>query len=91
MGYAGQLLAIEVENSYSACNKLITSYFLLISIHATSFLTNKCNFITMASMKTSGDHYRNYQDDRSAQSQETVYTTSNDVPIPHLYETLTSG
>jgi hypothetical protein len=42
-------------------------------------------------MKTSGDHYRNYQDDRNTQSQETVYTTSNGVPMPHPYETQRVG
>ena len=40
-------------------------------------LTNNANFFIIASMKTSGDHYRNYQDDRNAQSQDSVYTTSN--------------
>jgi catalase len=42
-------------------------------------------------MKTSGDHYRNYQDDRNAQSQDSVYTTSNGVPMPHPYETQRVG
>ncbi|KAI9737586.1 MAG: hypothetical protein M1818_005590 [Claussenomyces sp. TS43310] len=45
----------------------------------------------MASTKTSGDQFRSYQDDRSATSQETVYTTSNGVPMPHPYETQRVG
>ncbi|KAF2818349.1 CAT1 catalase [Ophiobolus disseminans] len=36
--------------------------------------------------KQQGDSYRNYNDDRDATSQETLYTTSNGVPYPHPYE-----
>jgi catalase len=49
------------------------------------------NTHTMASTKTSGDQYRNYQDDRAAKSQDTVYTTANGVPMPHPYETQRMG
>ena len=45
----------------------------------------------MASTKTSGDAFRNYQDDRNATSQETIYATSNGVPMPHPYETQRVG
>ena len=45
----------------------------------------------MASSHTSGDHFRNYQDDRAAKSQDTVYSASNGVPIPHPYETQRMG
>jgi len=45
----------------------------------------------MASTHTSGDGYRNYQDDRAAKSTETIYTTSNGVPMPHPYETQRVG
>ncbi|KAH7081311.1 peroxisomal catalase [Paraphoma chrysanthemicola] len=38
-----------------------------------------------------GDSYRNYNDDRGATSQETVYTTSNGVPYPHPYEVQRGG
>jgi hypothetical protein len=38
-----------------------------------------------------GDSYRNYNDDRDAKSQETVYTTSNGVPYPHPYEVQRGG
>ena len=34
-----------------------------------------------------GDTYRDYADDRNAKSQDTVYATSNGMPIPHPYET----
>lgn len=36
--------------------------------------------------KQQGDLYRNYVDDRSAQSNEVLYATSNGVPYPHPYE-----
>ena len=45
----------------------------------------------MASTKTSGDHYRNYQNDRAATSEKTIYTTSNGAPMPHPYETQRVG
>lgn len=45
----------------------------------------------MSSRKTSGDQYRDYQDDRSAKSQDVVYTTANGVPMPHPYETQRVG
>ncbi|KAF7888678.1 uncharacterized protein EAF02_003219 [Botrytis sinoallii] len=45
----------------------------------------------MSSHKTSGDQYRDYQDDRSAKSQDVVYTTANGVPMPHPYETQRVG
>ncbi|KAH6673123.1 catalase-like domain-containing protein [Halenospora varia] len=45
----------------------------------------------MASTKTTGDEYRNYQDDRNAKSGETVYTTANGVPMSHPYETQRIG
>ncbi|KAI4197469.1 MAG: hypothetical protein LQ350_005908 [Teloschistes chrysophthalmus] len=38
-----------------------------------------------------GAKYRTYEDDRNAPSQETVYTTSNGVPMPHPYETQRVG
>jgi hypothetical protein len=73
----------------------------LINSHCFSFhtyfipkpnsLTNNANFFITASMKTSGDHYRNDQDDRNAQFQDLVYTTSNGVPMPHPYETQRVG
>jgi catalase len=45
----------------------------------------------MAATHTSGDHFRNYQDDRAATSEDTVYATSNGVPMPHPYETQRVG
>lgn len=45
----------------------------------------------MSSQSTSGDAYRSYQDDRSAKSGDTVYTTSNGVPMPHPYEAQRAG
>ncbi|KAL8692995.1 MAG: hypothetical protein Q9218_002084 [Villophora microphyllina] len=38
-----------------------------------------------------GAKYRTYEDDRNAPSQETLYTTSNGVPMPHPYETQRVG
>jgi len=38
-----------------------------------------------------GEMYRDYVDDRNAQSQDTLYTTSNGVPMPHPYETQRVG
>ena len=35
--------------------------------------------------------FRTYEDDRNAPSQETLYTTSNGVPMPHPYETQRAG
>ena len=35
--------------------------------------------------------YSHYQDDRSMKAQETLYTTSNGVPMPHPYETQRVG
>lgn len=35
--------------------------------------------------------YRDYIDDRNATSEETLYTASNGVPIPHPYETQRVG
>ena len=35
--------------------------------------------------------YRTYEDDRNAPSQETIYSTSNGVPVPHPYETQRVG
>jgi catalase len=66
---------------------LIFSYSVLIPFQNPTLQPVYVNFFIMASMKTSGDLFRNYQDDRNAQSQETVYTTSNGVPMPHSYET----
>ncbi|EKD17747.1 uncharacterized protein L3040_008067 [Drepanopeziza brunnea f. sp. 'multigermtubi'] len=45
----------------------------------------------MASTHTSGDQYRNYQDDRAAKAQDTTYTTSNGAPMPHPYEAQRMG
>lgn len=41
--------------------------------------------------KHNGDHYRDYNDDRNAKSQDVLYTTSNGVPYPHPYETQRVG
>jgi catalase len=38
-----------------------------------------------------GDAYRDYNDDRNAKSQDTLYTTANGVPMPHPYETQRAG
>jgi catalase len=38
-----------------------------------------------------GGSFRNYQDDQNAPSQETLYCTSNGVPMPHPYETHRGG
>ena len=35
--------------------------------------------------------FRTYEDDRNTQSQDTIYTTSNGVPMPHPYETQRVG
>lgn len=41
--------------------------------------------------KKNGDLYRDYNDDKNATSQDTLYTTSNGVPMPHPYETQRVG
>lgn len=41
--------------------------------------------------RRNGDLFRDYVDDRSATSQDTLYTTSNGVPVPHPYETQRVG
>jgi len=41
--------------------------------------------------KKNGDLYRDYNDDRNATSQDTLYCTSNGVPYPHPYETQRVG
>ncbi|EMC93784.1 hypothetical protein BAUCODRAFT_210508 [Baudoinia panamericana UAMH 10762] len=41
--------------------------------------------------RKNGDIYRDYIDDRNASSTETLYTTSNGVPMPHPYETQRVG
>ncbi|KAB8556620.1 hypothetical protein FH972_025657 [Carpinus fangiana] len=41
--------------------------------------------------RKSGDLYRNYVDDRAANAQDTLYTTSNGVPMPHPYESQRCG
>ena len=38
-----------------------------------------------------GDIHRDYLDDRNAKAQDTLYTTSNGVPMPHPYETQRVG
>jgi catalase len=38
-----------------------------------------------------GDVHRNYVDDRNSKAQDTLYTTSNGVPMPHPYETQRVG
>ncbi|KAK0108011.1 hypothetical protein ONS96_003790 [Cadophora gregata f. sp. sojae] len=35
--------------------------------------------------------FRNYQDDRSAKAQDTIYTASNGAPVPHPYEAQRAG
>lgn len=35
--------------------------------------------------------FRSYEDDRNTSSQQTLYTTSNGVPMPHPYETQRAG
>ncbi|KAI9648771.1 hypothetical protein NHQ30_003411 [Ciborinia camelliae] len=45
----------------------------------------------MSIKSTSGDQFRDYQDDRKAKSQDVVYTTANGVPMPHPYETQRVG
>lgn len=37
------------------------------------------------------DHYGNYEKDRITKSQDTLYTTSNGVPMPHPYEAQRMG
>jgi catalase len=39
----------------------------------------------------SADSYGNYEKDRQMKSQETLYATSNGVPMPHPYETQRVG
>lgn len=41
--------------------------------------------------KKNGDLFRDYHDDRNASSKDTLYTTSNGVPMPHPYETQRVG
>ena len=41
--------------------------------------------------KKNGDLYRDYVDDRNAESKDTLYCTSNGVPYPHPYETQRMG
>jgi catalase len=38
-----------------------------------------------------GNLYRDYAEDRNAQAQDTVYTTSNGAPYPHAYESQRAG
>ena len=40
---------------------------------------------------TPGAAFRNYGEDRNTESQQTLYTTSNGVPMPHPYETQRVG
>merc|ERR1712230_327794 len=47
--------------------------------------------VKMGSIHTSGDQYRNYQDDRSAKAEDTIYTASNGAPVPHPYEAQRAG
>lgn len=42
-------------------------------------------------LKTSGEQYRTYSDDRNTASQEVTYCSSNGVPMPHPYETQRMG
>lgn len=44
-----------------------------------------------ATGSTAGSLMRDYQDDRNSKSQDTLYTTSNGVPMPHPYETQRVG
>jgi catalase len=44
-----------------------------------------------AENKQNGKLYRDYNDDRSAKAQDTIYTTSNGAPYPHPYETQRVG
>ncbi|KAK4985266.1 hypothetical protein LTR50_006070 [Elasticomyces elasticus] len=41
--------------------------------------------------KKNGDIHRDYNDDRNATSEDTLYCTSNGVPMPHPYETQRVG
>jgi len=41
--------------------------------------------------RQNGDLFRDYHDDRNASSEDTLYTTSNGVPMPHPYETQRVG
>ncbi|KAJ9645744.1 hypothetical protein H2201_003673 [Coniosporium apollinis] len=41
--------------------------------------------------RKNGDLYRDYNDDRNASSEDTLYCTSNGVPYPHPYETQRAG
>nr|POF22358.1 peroxisomal catalase [Quercus suber] len=41
--------------------------------------------------KKNGDIHRDYNDDRNAAAQDTLYTTSNGVPMPHPYESQRVG
>jgi len=59
---------------------------------ATVFIKHFIIFtIKMGSIHTSGDQYRNYQDDRSAKAEDTIYTASNGAPVPHPYEAQRAG
>ncbi|KAM0801888.1 catalase-like domain-containing protein [Usnea florida] len=44
-----------------------------------------------ANGKAFAGKFRTYEDDRNTPSQETLYTTSNGVPVPHPYETQRAG
>ena len=44
-----------------------------------------------ASAMNGSDNFKSYTDDRETPSQDTLYTTSNGVPIPHPYETQRAG
>ncbi|KAK3076508.1 hypothetical protein LTS18_012823, partial [Coniosporium uncinatum] len=41
--------------------------------------------------KRNGDLHRDYNDDKNATSQDTLYCTSNGAPYPHPYETQRVG
>lgn len=45
----------------------------------------------MSAQHKSGDHFRNYLDDRGASSEDVVYATSNGCPMPHAYEAQRQG
>ncbi|KAL9128111.1 MAG: hypothetical protein Q9175_007597 [Cornicularia normoerica] len=44
-----------------------------------------------ANGKAFAGKFRTYEDDRNTPSRETLYTTSNGVPVPHPYETQRAG
>ena len=59
--------------------------------HPTHNMASQTSGHGQANGKAFAGKFRTYEDDRNTPSQETLYTTSNGVPVPHPYETQRAG